>query len=304
MSLFTTLASLSQTAASNAADGSADPPSTIDNQLNLLASFVAQLRDGNGFTAQLGTRNRIINGNFAVNQRAVSGTVTLAAGAYGHDRWKGGAAGCTYTYTTSGLDTTINVSAGSLQQVIEGNNIEGGTYCMSWAGSAQGKINGGAYSASGVNATGVSAGANLTVELGTGTFTKVQVEPGATASTFERRNYGAEEALCKRYYQTSYRGVPPGTISQDGRMITPSNGSYATFPIQLFPVMRAIPTVAIYSPGAGTSGQIYDETSGSPFTPIGFGSPFVSANFLSYQTSTSPPANHCMTLHYTASAEL
>lgn len=49
MALYTTLASLSQTAASNAADGSVDNPSTIDQQTNLLASFIAQLRDGNGF---------------------------------------------------------------------------------------------------------------------------------------------------------------------------------------------------------------------------------------------------------------
>lgn len=51
MALYTTLASLSQTAASNAADGSVDAPSTIDQQTNLLASFIAQLRDGVGFTS-------------------------------------------------------------------------------------------------------------------------------------------------------------------------------------------------------------------------------------------------------------
>lgn len=50
MALYTTLASLSQTAASNAADGSVDAPSTIDQQTNLLASFIAQLRDASGFT--------------------------------------------------------------------------------------------------------------------------------------------------------------------------------------------------------------------------------------------------------------
>lgn len=48
MALYSTLASLYQTAASNAADGSVDSPSTIDQQCNLLASFIAQLRDGVG----------------------------------------------------------------------------------------------------------------------------------------------------------------------------------------------------------------------------------------------------------------
>jgi len=54
VALYTTLASLSQTASANAADGTSDPPSTIDNQLNLLASFLAQVRDGNGLTTGLG----------------------------------------------------------------------------------------------------------------------------------------------------------------------------------------------------------------------------------------------------------
>lgn len=54
MPLYVSLASLSQTAASNAADGSVDAPSTIDQQTNLLASFIAQLRDGNGFTTGAG----------------------------------------------------------------------------------------------------------------------------------------------------------------------------------------------------------------------------------------------------------
>ena len=46
-------------------------------------------------------KNKIINGNFDINQRAVSGTVSLAAGEYGHDRFKGGAGGATYTFATS-----------------------------------------------------------------------------------------------------------------------------------------------------------------------------------------------------------
>ena len=48
MALYTTLASLSQTPASNAADGATDAPATIDNNMNLLASFTAQLRDSLG----------------------------------------------------------------------------------------------------------------------------------------------------------------------------------------------------------------------------------------------------------------
>ena len=90
-----------------------------------------------------GTRNKIINGNFGVNQRAVSGTVVLTAGQYGHDRFKAGASGCIYTFATSANVTTLTISAGSLVQVIEDVNLFSGSVVLSWAGTAQGKIGGG-----------------------------------------------------------------------------------------------------------------------------------------------------------------
>jgi hypothetical protein len=97
-----------------------------------------------------GFKNRLINAQLNINQRGVSGTVTLAAGAYGHDRFKGGASGCTYTFATSNNVTTLTISAGSLIQVIEGLNLESGTYVLSWSGTAQGKIGAGSFSATGV----------------------------------------------------------------------------------------------------------------------------------------------------------
>ena len=51
--------------------------------------------------------NRIINGNFAINQRLLcfghgaSANPTVANG-YGHDRWKAGVGGCTYTFGCCG----------------------------------------------------------------------------------------------------------------------------------------------------------------------------------------------------------
>jgi hypothetical protein len=147
----------------------------------------------------IGVKNAIINGNFAVNQRAVSGTVTLAAGAYGHDRFKAGASGCTYTFATANNITTLTISAGSLIQVIEGNNLFTGTYTLSWVGTAQGKIGGGSYASSGVTGT-PAGGTDLNIEFNTGTLSLVQFEPGAIATPFERRPYGQELLLCQRYY--------------------------------------------------------------------------------------------------------
>jgi hypothetical protein len=148
-----------------------------------------------------GLRNRIINGNFSVNQRAVSGTVTLAAGAYGHDRWKAGAGGCTYTFATALNVTTITITAGTLQQVIEGANLESGTFRLSFTGTATARIDGGAYGLSGAAISGTAVGGtNQTVEFATGTVSRVQYELGSVSTPFEQRPIGLELALCQRYF--------------------------------------------------------------------------------------------------------
>ena len=151
-----------------------------------------------------GFRNRVINGNFAINQRVQASGTALAAAAYGHDRWKAGAAGGTYTFTAAAPDTLLTVTAGTLTQVIEAANVEGGAYTLSWAGTATARVYqgtaAGAYVASPLVVTGLSAGANTTIEFGPGTLGKVQFEPGPVATPFERRPLSVELALCLRYY--------------------------------------------------------------------------------------------------------
>lgn len=147
-----------------------------------------------------GFKNRIINGNFAINQRAVTGTVTLSAGAYGHDRFKAGSSGCTYTFSTTSNVTTLNITAGSLQQVVEGLNLETGTYVLSWTGTAQGKIGAGSYGSSGVTGS-ITGGTNTTIEFNTGTLSLVQLEKGSVATAFDWRPISTELQLCQRYYE-------------------------------------------------------------------------------------------------------
>lgn len=195
----------------------------------------------------IGTKNAIINGGFGINQRGVSGTVTLAAGVYGHDRWKAGASGCTYTFATVDNVTTLTISAGSLIQVIEGLNLQSGTYTLSWTGTAQGKIGAGSYSASGITGTAVG-GTNLNIEFGTGTVSLVQLEKGSTATPFEFRSYGQELALCQRYYQNGYIGFAGYNTAGS------SSGGFTPFAV----TMRATPTMAFVdalntNTNAGTS---------------------------------------------------
>lgn len=159
--------------------------------------------DGSVLGSQLGIFNRIIEGGFTINQRGyVSGT-SLASGTYGHDRWKGGASAGTYTFTQGalGVNTTITITAGSIIQVVEGCNLpEGGTYVLSWTGTAQGRLNGGTYGSSGtVTVTGWVAGTNLNVEFNTGTCGNVQLVAGSAVSSYAYRPYSTELALCQRY---------------------------------------------------------------------------------------------------------
>lgn len=158
--------------------------------------------NGSQLATQLGIFNRIIDGGFIINQRGYVSNTALSSGVYAHDRWKAGSGGCTYTFTQGslGVNTTITITAGTLQQVIEGCNVpEGGTYTLSWTGTAQARINGGSYGASPLTVTGITAGANTTVEFATGTCGNVQFETGSFASGFAFRPYGTELALCQRY---------------------------------------------------------------------------------------------------------
>jgi hypothetical protein len=197
-------------------------------------------------------QNRLINAGFAINQRGyVSGTA-LSAGTYAHDRFKAGASGCTYTFTqlSLGVPIVITITAGSLQQVIEGCNMpDGGTYVLSWTGTAQARFNGGTYGSSPLAVTGITAGANTTIEFNTGTLSYPQLEVGRSATGFEYRQYQQELALCQRY--TFSAGLQYSTY------VGGCNASNSALPTIPFPVtMRSIPTMTATGSFAGDNGIV------------------------------------------------
>lgn len=185
-----------------------------------------------------GLRNKIINGNFGINQRSyVSGAATTA-GQYTLDRWKVTGTGGV-TFSTTANKTTVTIPSGqTLQQVVEGLNLESGTYVLSWEGTAQGRIAGGAYGASGAVTASITGGTNTTIEFNTGTVALVMLEKGTVATPFEHRPYGMELALCQRYY---YR-VKASAVGDNfgiGYNIATNGGTYMLW----FPtVMRIAPT--------------------------------------------------------------
>lgn len=194
-------------------------------------------------------RNRLINGNFAINQRgAASASTAYSAGAYVMDRWKAGANGVTLSFSAAASgDVTVSITAGTLVQVIEGSLYlpEGGAYTLSWSGTATARIYQstatGSYAAAPLVATGLTPGTNTTVEFSTGTLALAQFEPGSQATVFERRD--DEMRRAQRYYWapgfpdslTGYAGAAGGGVP-----------TYLTFPVK----MRIVPiATATYANG-------------------------------------------------------
>jgi hypothetical protein len=156
-----------------------------------------------------GYGNRIINGNFEINQRGYTSGTNLASGAYGFDRWKSGFTNTALTFTDGVQNTTVTISSsGVLQQIIERENMPAGTYILSWFGTATGRIyNAGStppgYTAGPITVT-LDGSANVVVEFtasgDTRTLGLVQVEAGTVFSPFDYRHRGQELILCQRYY--------------------------------------------------------------------------------------------------------
>jgi hypothetical protein len=187
-----------------------NPPHTASNFTGTLAianGGTGQTTANTAFTAlsagvTLSFRNKLINALGAINQRAyVSGTATGGANQYTLDRWRVVTSGQNLTFSTSGIITTMTAPAGGLEQVIEGNNIEGGVYTLSWTGTATATVNGSAVT-NGGQTSSLTAGSNVTIRFTSGTVSLPQFEKATTTTSFEYRPYAYELLLAQRYYET------------------------------------------------------------------------------------------------------
>lgn len=175
------------------------------------------------------------NSGFTVNQRGYASGTALAAGAYGLDRWKAGASGCTLTFTPSPGSTVATIAAGTVQQVIEGLGLINSSYTLSWLGSATGRVNTGAYVASPITFTG-APNTNVTIEFQGGTLGQVQLQLGTQVTLWQPQPPQAELVRCQRFFTTI------GYYIYAGWAITPGNLSAQNgipFPVR----MRASPTI-------------------------------------------------------------
>lgn len=209
------------------------------------------LRFGSDTSGQLKPfRNILYNADFRINQRAYVSNAVLAAGAYGHDRFKAGASGGDYSFTQLPSSTQITIASGkSLIQVVENKNVVGGSYVLSWEGTAKARVGlnsaipSGNYAASPILITGQTAGTVISVEFNTGTLGKAQLEEGSIATPFEQRPIGLELSLCQRYY---------ALLTQYQRHYA-SGAGYVLQQSVHYGVMQATPSVALVSAGTVTN---------------------------------------------------
>lgn len=173
-------------ASANTGTGSSDVPLNSDLP-SVLASYLG--------------RNLLINADFSINQRAVSGTVVLSAGEYGHDRFKAGASGCTYTFSKSAGVATITITAGTLLQTVEAATLPATDLILSWNGAAQGRIGSGSYGSSGLVTDATTGGVDITVEFNVGTLARPQLERGVAVTDFEYVNPADQLNVCLRYFE-------------------------------------------------------------------------------------------------------
>jgi len=145
----------------------------------------------------------------------------------------------TYTITSANTWTQISITIPAETSGLWETGNAGGIF-IRW-GLGVGSTYSGTANVWSANNYSSATGATSVVGTSGATFyiTGVQLEPGTVATPFERRSYGAELALCQRYYQQGFTWFGKFNSST-------SFYGYGSYPVE----MRAAPTVAYISGGS------------------------------------------------------
>lgn len=284
----------------------------IDGNSGKLSNVVTSALNGGSLA---GSRNRIINGGHATDQRNAGATQTFTAAAalaYSVDRWYGyctganvtgarvsGASAGQFYYRFTGAASVTAIGFGQRIEQLNSADLAGTTATLSvdLANSLLTTVTWTAFYANTTDTFGTLASPTRT-QIATGTFTvtstvtryntnisipaaattgieivftvgaqtsgtwtigNVQLEPGSTATPFERRSYGQELALCQRYFESTKLTGSFYTF----RIYSVSNTNNNLYPVSFKVTKRsASPTITLFDP-AGSSGkvQIYDSVS-------------------------------------------
>ena len=143
---------------------------------------------------------------------------------------------------------------------------------------------------------------------GTWTIGNVQLEPGSVTTPFERRSYGAELALCQRYFETSYPagtavGAATTAVGIGGISLNISDLYTSYSPTPFVVPKRASPTINFYAGTTGQAGVLYNNSASS--VQGNAGSRFVSQYGCTlYCSNNAMTAANAFSVNFTASSEL
>lgn len=155
-----------------------------------------------------------------------------------------------------------------IRQTIEGINITGGTYALSWTGTASCKIVEGVNPTSGTTSSSpitvtLNAGVEASVDCGNGTLSNVQLVKGSVAIPFQKRSIGLETLLAARYYESGSHSVSqPGFAS--GALGGVGNVSFS--------VEKRVNPIAVRVYGNGVLDRVRNDNTGATEGSMALGS--------------------------------
>jgi hypothetical protein len=224
---------------------------SIDNDTGVV-SLPATGAPGGGAEAVAVGENLLINGGFALNQRAFAGG-SLAAGSYGFDRWKAGAAGA----NLSRSGDTLTLASGSIIQVVEPaifgfgdianetltislDHVSGAAVTLSVFGENRIIDTAGGRSSASFQVPGGHGGTvevTLAAMSGAAGVARIKMEIGPAPTPYQARPLPLEETLAHRYFKHIEGPIALFLYAQ-------AYGNYFFNSLPTPVTMRTVPTVS------------------------------------------------------------
>lgn len=194
---------------------------TLFNILSALASGFIDQDTATPVSGVASSGNHLQNTNFENNSAQLGMPAVIRAGDAFYDKFIAGAAGLTASIASVNGINTVTISAGSLIQSAVAGVI--GPFVLSWEGTAQARINGGAYHASPVYLTAGSTVAVIECEWSTGTVSKINLN---YSSTPEQWVPGINYYLFQHEPKNNLVYNGDMVINQSGAGLVTTNGAY------------------------------------------------------------------------------
>jgi hypothetical protein len=164
-----------------------------------------QIANVSGLSQPTGFRNLFHNPRFQINIRSyVSGTNTTASNQYTLDRWRVVTSGQNITFANSNGYNTVTCPAGGFEQAIPAQDMIGGSYTVSWQGTAtcqywDNATPGTYFTVTKGQTITLTGGHEYWFRWSSGTFWFPQLEAGTQQTAFEVRPYDEEQNICAKF---------------------------------------------------------------------------------------------------------